>query len=539
VEIVLPKKKNEVSEIKINTNRIVIIGANGAGKTRFSTNLENRYNSITHRVSAQKSLSMPKTVSPKSKEIAESELFYGFYYENNNDLSLRQKFNNRWGNKPNTFLLNDYEKLMVLLHTEEYEESIKFKEASKSSNNVTTPITKLDTIQEIFESVISHRKLVKKAGTIEVYPLLDEEKQYNASEMSDGERIVFYLIGEVVCAKDNSLIIIDEPENHLNKAIVKKLWDKIEQSRPDCTFVYLTHDIDFAVSRQDVTKIWMKSYEGDNVWDYQVLEEKDTLPETLYLEVLGSRKPILFVEGNNKSSIDFQFYEQIFTEYTIKPLNSCDKVFEATSAFNDLKDFHHIDSFGLIDRDRRTEEQISHIQNKNIWVSKVVEVESFLLLEEIVKAVAKKMGKNENEVFNDVKNNIILEFKKHIDEEATKYTLHKIKNDFEKKLNPKVKNIGELESKLNEYNNQLNPQEIYEKIKEKFEKIVSNKDYIGVLENYNNKGLISISKVASLCDLNTKNNAYLNQVISILKDNTDNSRVIKEVVNNMIFKSKE
>ena len=38
--------------------------------------------------------------------------------------------------------------------------------------------------------------------------------------MSDGERAIFYFIGEVLCAKENSLIIIDEPENHLHKSIL-------------------------------------------------------------------------------------------------------------------------------------------------------------------------------------------------------------------------------------------------------------------------------------------------------------------------------
>ncbi len=535
MKLKLLKNKTTSEEIEVETKSLVIVGANGAGKTRFSTALEKKYNNITHRISAQKSLSMPFEVSPKTKEKAEAEFLYGYHTNSTQELD-RYKVGQRWGNKPNTFLLNDYDKLMVLLHTEEYEEAINYKDKSKVNSSLVPPTTKLDRIQEIFEYVISHRKLIKKAGTIETHPVGEESKKYNASEMSDGERIVFYLIGEVICTKENSLIIIDEPENHLHKSITKKLWDKIEQERPDCTFVYLTHDIDFAVSRQDSKKIWMKSYNGNEVWDYEVLDEESPLPEQLYLEVLGSRKPILFIEGE-LDSIDYKFYEQIFKDHTVKPLGSCDKVFEATSSFNDLKGFHHIDSFGLIDRDRRTEEQINHISDKSIWVSKVAEVESFLLLEDIVKIIAQRMGKNGTEVFNNVQERIINEFKNNLEREATQYTLHIIKNNFEKQLNPRVSDFSELSETLNSYWEEQDFEKIYNEIKEEFEQIIHDKDYNRVLEVYNNKGLVHKAQIASECDLNNRNNAYLNQILNVLKTNTEESEKIRESVLNMIYKN--
>jgi predicted ATP-dependent endonuclease of OLD family len=350
MEIILPKKKDSQDEIKIDSRSIVIIGANGSGKTRFSTNIEWRYNNITHRISAQKSLSMPDSILPTSKRKAEALFLYGL----DNPDYKEQKNKWRWGSNPNTHLLDDFKALMVLLHTEEYEESVKFKDSYINGQNIEKPITKLDMVQKNFEYVIPHRKLIKKSGIIETYPTGKDEQKFNASEMSDGERIIFYLIGEVVCTQENSIVIIDEPENHLHKSIIKRLWDKIEQLRPDCIFIYLTHDIDFAVSREKSQKIWMKEYLGNEEWDYELLNENMPLPEQLYLEVLGSRKPILFVEGNT-DSIDYKLYSEIFKEYTVKPLDSCQKVFESTSSFNSLKDFHHIESFGIIDRDRRTD----------------------------------------------------------------------------------------------------------------------------------------------------------------------------------------
>lgn len=99
----------------------------------------------------------------------------------------------------------------------------------------------------------------------------------------------------------------------------------MKSKRPDCSFVYLTHDIDFAFTRQNAVKIWAKSYEENNVWDYEILNETMPIPEQLYLEVLGSCKPVIFLEGE-RSSIDYQIFEQVYSGHTLKSLGSCEKV---------------------------------------------------------------------------------------------------------------------------------------------------------------------------------------------------------------------
>lgn len=521
--------------INIDSKSFVIIGANGSGKTRFGSDIEQRYKQITHRISAQKSLSMPKEVSPKSKERAEAEFFYGNYYPDirNQGLHLQQKINNRWGNQPNTYLLNDYEKLMVLLHTEEYEESIKFKEAYSPGQNVDKPVTKLDRIQNIWEYVLPHRKLIKKAGSIETYASSNHSEKYNASEMSDGERVIFYLIGEVISAPENSIIVVDEPEMHIHKSITKKLWDKIELERPDCTFIYLTHDIDFTVSRQDAVKIWAKSFNGTQ-WDYELLSDNIELPEQIYYEILGSRKPILFIEGDD-SSIDYKLLQLVFSDFTIKPLGGCEKVFEATRSFNEQKSFHHIQSYGLIDRDRRTDEEISHINSPNIWVAKVAEIENFLLLEPIVKLVAQKMMKNPDEVFATVKNNIVNFFESQIPKQSVEHTIHKVERKLNKATdNSAVKELAELEAELSRFWTNLKTSEIYASLVSQFENLVQNKNYNGILKVFNNKGMIANSQVFNLCDLNSKNDAYLNYVIGLLKRNDEDSSLIKAAILDMI-----
>ena len=49
--------------------------------------------------------------------------------------------------------------------------------------------------------------------------------------MSDGERVLFYLAGEVICAPQNSIIIIDEPEMHIHSSLIKSFFDLLEAEK--------------------------------------------------------------------------------------------------------------------------------------------------------------------------------------------------------------------------------------------------------------------------------------------------------------------
>ena len=527
-----PKKGNPNTNPEIEFDQLVVVGANGSGKTRFGSHIEEKYLSNVHRISAQKSLSFPSEVSPKSRERATKEFLYGYYHESHNEQQqLIQKKTNRWGNKPSTYLLNDFNKLLILLHTEEYEDSLSFKEG-----RIEKPITKLDIVQKIWETVLPHRKLIKKAGIIETYPTGQTSSNYNATEMSDGERVIFYLIGEVVCAPPNSIIIIDEPEMHIHKSLVKNLFDLIENERQDCSFIYLTHDIDFAFSRQNAIKVWAKSYEGSNVWDYELLEDESPIPEQLYLEILGSRKPVIFLEGDN-SSIDYELYEQVYFDHTLKPLGSCEKVIHSVKSFNEQNGFHHIESFGIIDRDRRIQDDVVRLNSKSIWVLDVAESENLLLLEEIVKSVAKHMGKDPNDVFNQVKDNLIQFFNSQLESQILLHFKETLRKKFIEASNFNERTISNVIPEIDAYYSGINKQQIFDDIKTEFENIVNTKDYNGVLRVFNLKNaLIPNSKVCELTDVKNKT-GYLKLVITLLKRKDAESLLISKAIDNKIIKN--
>jgi hypothetical protein len=532
MKIELPNKKGAATNPILDFAQLVVIGANGSGKTRFGSWIEQRYPDQTHRISAQKSLSFPKEVSPTSKKRAEIQFHAGWYNDTLTDAQLlSQKTGQRWGGNLNTFLLNDYEKLMVLLHTEEYEESLNFKEG-----RIGKPVTKLDKVQRIWEAVLPHRKLLKRAGIIETCPSNNQVKKYNASEMSDGERVIFYLIGEVVCTKPNSIVVIDEPESHIHRSLVKSLFDLIEAERPDCSFVYLTHDIDFAFARQNATKIWTKSYDEGDIWDYEILADHLPIPEQLYLEVLGSRKPIIFLEGES-SSIDYELYEQVYLSHTVKPLGSCDKVIQTVKAFNEQTGFHHLESFGIIDRDRRQTTDIPKLNAAKIWVLDVAEAENLLLLEGIVKVVASHMGRNGDAIFDEVKKNLIAFFKAELDAQILIHFKELLRRKLITLTNFSSQDITSVVTEVDNSYKSVDKLKLHGEIRNEFETVVSKSDYEAVLRFFNLKGaLVPQSKVCELTGIRNKEE-YRKLVVTILKKKDTNSEKIRTAIDNKIIKN--
>ncbi|MFQ9021280.1 MAG: hypothetical protein ACLR6J_07700 [Parabacteroides merdae] len=93
---------------------------------------------------------------------------------------------------------------------------------------------------------------------------------YTAGRMSDGEKLVFYLIGAVLCAPDNALLIIEEPEVLLHDSNQNPLWDEIEAMRPDRTYVYLTQRHRLRLPSRDNSKRapgYVRTMEIARIWD--------------------------------------------------------------------------------------------------------------------------------------------------------------------------------------------------------------------------------------------------------------------------------
>lgn len=293
-------------------------------------------------------------------------------------------------------------------------------------------------------------------------------------------------------------------------------------------FIYLTHSIDFAFSRQNAKKIWAKSYE-DGKWDYEILNGTMPIPEQLYLEVLGSRLPVIFIEGDD-SSIDYEIYSQVFSDYMLKPVNSCTKVIQIAKSFNDAFEIHRIHSYGIIDRDRRDKVDINNLVSKNIWVLDVAEAENLLLIEDVIKAVANHMGKVPDDVFKTVKKNLIDFFAKEMPSQILLFFKEILSRKYQELTDFSTHEFVDVIKEIDTKYGGIDRQKIYDDIKTDFQKILDNEDYDGILRVFNLKNaLIPNSKICEEIGVRNKKE-YRKLLITLLKKNDANSKILKDAI---------
>lgn len=379
-------------------SRIVVVGANGSGKTRLGIWLEdkNQGHMAAHRIGAQKALAMPDYAQVKNLEQAEKELYYG---RSDQHASLGRKIHDRWGGSPATHLLSDYDKLLALLFAKEADRDRAHTQQTRELQTyVPVPDSAIDQIVGLWGYLMPHRSISFHDGKATVGRGTPNE--YHAKEMSDGERVTLYLIGQCLSAPPAALIVIDEPELHLHRSLMDKLWNKVEELCPDKSIVYITHDLDFAASRAGATKFWIQAYDA-NGWTWSELPEDETLPESLVLELVGNRKPVLFCEGE-RGGLDHTLYQLCYPAHHVVPRGSADKVAESVKALNTNEELHTLTAFGLIDRDVKSDLELAALAEHSIYAIPFAEVENLLCNEHLIRAVAVALAKDPDGVVEAV-----------------------------------------------------------------------------------------------------------------------------------------
>ena len=249
-------------------------------------------------------------------------------------------------------------------------------------------IALLDRVEQIWNQIFPEITFYPESDD-RVLEVVRNGDKYSINGLSDGERCVLFYIGNVLLAPENSYIVVDEPETFLNGAVYNELWDLLISERPDCQFIFASHNMDFVQSRTNATYIWCKKFEAPYNFDYEQLEESQEFQEfplPLLAEVSGTRKPILFCEGT-KNSIDYQIYSKLFSEFCfVKPVQGHKQVIQHIKAYNNLQLLHGNTAYGIIDNDWMNESSIQEQKEQNIFVLPFNEVEMMLVDEAVVKS---------------------------------------------------------------------------------------------------------------------------------------------------------
>ena len=499
-----PLSDGRPGRLPLCTRSLVIIGANGSGKSRFEHALEKSLGSRAFDISA----------------------LAGLYGKCDDSTSTGRLFKETGLKVP---VETGLDALIAMLLDEELKSLLEYKLARGGNEPDKLPTTKLDKLislwQEIYPGSRMHIETHRLAFTRE-----GSSDSYDAWRLSDGERAVLYLAGSMLYAPARSVVMVDSPEMFLHPTVMQSLWNRLEQLRPDCAMVYTTHDLEFAASRQGAATVWVKSYDREaSTWDYSILPPGSPLGEEMYMTIMGARKPVLFIEGDGVHSIDARLYPLIFPDYTVKSLGSCNKVIEATRTFNDLNNFHHMVSKGIVDRDRRDAGECAYLQRKNVMVPCVAEIENMLLLEEVIRAVASSRGYNEDQVARKVKRSIIKMFESEYRQQALMHTRHRVKRTVEYRVDGRFTSIDQLEKHITGLVNEIAPRKHYDKLCAEFKAMIDRQDYASILRVYNQKSMLPGCNVAGMVGLNNKD-SYLKYILDLLSTDSAAARRIRRAV---------
>ena len=215
---------------------------------------------------------------------------------------------------------------------------------------------------------------------------------YSYARMSDGERSALIFSAEVVAAPSGTVFLIDEPELHLHPSIVIALIKALILTRPDCGFVVCTHELELPIAIQggEIVLVRGSAWRDGNVfsWDVDVIHDPEKIPEWLWVDVLGARRKILFIEGNDRTSLDQPLYSLLFPAVSIRALASCKDVMRAVEGLRAVEGVHRARAFGLIDHDGMSLDQLRKFESEGIYPLPIFSVESLIYSSEAQSAVA-------------------------------------------------------------------------------------------------------------------------------------------------------
>ncbi|MFV9288044.1 AAA family ATPase [Citrobacter freundii] len=470
---------------------IIFVGANGSGKSRLAISIEKSLGEQAHRISAHRALNLNPDVPKIREDNALKKLRYGDDWDG---ISILNRDNTRWRSKASSLLLNDFDSVIQALFAEQSKTALDSHHILMGKVSGEPKKSKFEKLNEIWEGLIPHRILVIDGDDVQV-KTPGNDFTYSASDLSDGERAIFYLIGQVLVAATNSVLIIDEPELHIHRSIMSSLWDQLECARQDCAFVFITHDIEFATSRI-AKKIAIKDYQQNGpTWGLEEIPEGTGFSEELTTLILGSRRPILFVEGDD-NSLDKALYRSIYPGWTVIPRGSCQNVIHAVVTLRENQALTRIKCAGIVDADGHSDEEVQAFNELGIKVLPVSEIENVFLIPSVSREIAIKENYPEDEIIRKldiILNDVIalINQSSNFENSIRMYCQRRI-DRYLKRVDISASNsIVEMKRLYHDKTNSLDVELIYNTYANALSMAIQERDIGKILTIFDNKGMLA------------------------------------------------
>lgn len=523
----LVELENEIKRVTylsiIKDKNVVLVGGNGAGKSSFASYLKDSLSDNIIVIPAQKFLFFNLRID--QLHLMDKRKINSIQKEN---FIRRGRFENKQNVSDYEVMqyTNDLSYLFSRFITVLVNEQIKQEHDLLRNDIPGSPFqdkkdnTILYKLNSIWENLIPDIKFEIDTLQRVLIPIKEGEK-YTLNAMSDGEKAMLYYISYVLLAEPKSFIVVDEPETFLNASNFNRLWDALEAFRPDCKYIYISHVVDFIVSRTNTDLLWCKNFNYPNNWEIEPIYDESELnqqfPRELLSELLGARKNILFCEGE-KSSLDYTIYSSLFKdEVIVYPVGGHNQVIQYTRSYNGLStQFNGSNAMGIIDADLMDNKQIESYERENIYTLNFNEIEMLLLTDEVMIDVLQYRfsGHELNEKITTFK----LEFLKEISGNIEKVIFEKTKKYMDTSLSNYRINTSttpeQISEEVSSWLGELNVVEESKKFETEIKKLIQDENYEKLLELCPLKGRISKGLANNFLD-----HPYVDRALNRIKCN--------------------
>ena len=304
------------------------------------------------------------------------------------------------------------------------------------------------------------------------------------------------MIGQTLTASESSLLIFDEPELHVHRSIMANIWDELEAARKDCAFVFITHDLEFAASRV-AQKFTISDFDPAPHWTIGEVQKNTCFNEEITTLILGSRRPILFVEGV-ENSLDQAIYRCCYPDWTIIPRESCKDVIHSVVTMRKNAEFTRIICSGIVDADHRSDEEIAYLNDRSISVLPVSEIENIVLLPSVSRAIAELesyRGAELEDMLNALKADIFAKLNEPeaINDVVMRYSRRRIDRFLKKVDLSAASTVPELKEECRRKTDELNVESIAQQAETCIIDAIRDDDLTKLLSIYDNKGLMQLA----------------------------------------------
>lgn len=353
--------------------------------------------------------------------------------------------------------------------------------------------------------------------------------EYSISALSDGERNALIIIASVLTAPKNTLILLDEPERHLHRSIVSPLISTLLSYRTDCAFVVSTHDLSLPLDQKTCSTLILRVYSHQQkTWIADYIKNINEMDEELAISILGSRRKVLFIEGNNRTSLDIQIYQILYPEVSVKPVGSCIDVERIVRSIRASEKNHWISAFGIIDRDGKTDEECENLHKLGIFPLPYYSVESLYYHPSVIKAVLNRVASisdiDVEKAMNEIKAIVIRESKVNKDRLSTRLTEKKVKAEA-------LRNCPEWKSILNKESKEVkfSIDALFECEKKRIETAISMQDFETLICRYPLRETPALDLIAKKSSFRS-GKEYEIAVKKMLSDSNESLNMVRNLI---------